>query len=84
MKVVVLEEKLHSPSGAMNMQAIRPGCRQSLQEKPEPSQRQGKQRAHTLAKLKLILAEWIEKADGLEGKLICYKDVCRKQMLVCI
>ncbi|KAK1344485.1 LOW QUALITY PROTEIN: hypothetical protein QTO34_013182, partial [Cnephaeus nilssonii] len=85
MKVVVLEEKLHSLSGAMNMQATRPRCRQSLQ-KPGPalqlsaSQKQGKQHALTLAKPKLILAEWIEKADGLEGKLICYKDVCRRQI----
>lgn len=90
MKVVVLEEKLHSPSGTMNMQAIKPSCRQSLREKPETalqlsaSQKQGQQHAHAGANLKLILAEWIEKADSLEGKLICYKDVCRNQMLVWI
>lgn len=83
-KVTALEERLLSSSRAMQKASQRAAARLgSLQEqltavtqqKEETalqlsaSREAEKQHAGALANLKVVLAEWMQKADGLEGKL---------------
>ena len=83
-KVTALEERLLSSSHAMQKASQRAAARVgSLQEqltavtqqKEETalqlsaSREAEKQQAGALANLKVVLAEWMQKADGLEGKL---------------
>ncbi|PKE18308.1 hypothetical protein CW679_11715, partial [Macrococcoides caseolyticum] len=83
-KVTALEERLLSSSRAMQKASQRAAARVgSLQEqltavtqqKEETalqlsaSREAEKQQAGALANLKVVLAEWMQKADGLEGKL---------------
>lgn len=73
-----MKQKQHSSSNAMekaslqaSLQVVIAGTIECVtKERDESALQFSVSREHVLANLKLVLIEWIEKADSLEGKLV--------------